>query len=109
MRLPVESIALPTVDNVGHTPPGLGNPLPEGDAMILSTIPTTASVVELTIPIILPDQTEEERWCVLVVTGSVRRLNLESTGVVLRDVVTALAGGVAFWNPQMAAVLPGPI
>ena len=45
----------------------------------------------------------------LVVTASVRRLNLEATGVILRDTVTASVGGVAFWNPQMAAVLPGPI
>ena len=83
--LPVESIALPTVDNVGHTPPGLVNPLLERDAMILSTVPTPALVVELTSPIIPPDQTEEERQYVLVVTASVRRLNLQSTGVILRD------------------------
>ena len=106
---PVESIALPTADNVGHTPPGLANPPLERDAIVLSTMPTTASVVELTSPIILPDQTEEERWYVLVVTASVRRLNLESTRVVLRDTVTTSAGGAAFQNPQMAAVLPGPV
>ena len=105
----VESIASPTAKNVGHTPSGLANPLLEGDATVLSTILTTASVVELTSPIILPDQTEEERWYVLVVTALVRRLNLESTGVVLGDTVTTLAGGVVFQNPQMAAVLPGPI
>ena len=106
---PVESIASPTVHNVGYTPPGLVNPLLERDATVFSTIPTTASVVELTSPIILPDQTEEERWYMLVVTALIRRLNLESTGVILGDMVTALAGGVAFQNPQMAAVLPGPI
>ena len=77
--------------------------------MVPSTVPTTALVVELTSPIVLPDQTEEERWYVLVVTALVRRLNLESTGVILGDMVTALAGGVAFWNPQMTEVLPGPI
>ena len=66
-------------------------------------------MVELTSPIILSNQTEEERWYMLVVTASVRRLNLEATRVILRDMVTASAGEVAFWNPQMAAVLPGPI
>ena len=45
----------------------------------------------------------------LVVTALVRRLNLEATGVILRDMVTASAGEVAFQNTQMAAVLPGPI
>ena len=73
--------------------------------MVLSTIPTTASVVELTNPIIPPDQTEEERWYMLVVTASVRRLNLESPRVIFRDMVTTLAREVAFQNPWMAAVL----
>ena len=45
----------------------------------------------------------------LVVTASVRRLNLEATRVILRDMVATSAGGVAFLNPQIAAVLPGPI
>ena len=45
----------------------------------------------------------------LVVTASVRRLNLEVTGVVLRDTVTTSAGDGAFWNPQMVAVLHGPV
>ena len=76
---------------------------------ITQLVPTTASVAELTSPIILSDQTEEERWYVLVVTASVGRLNLEATGVILRDMVTASARGVAFQNPWMAAVLPGPV
>ena len=68
----VEPIALPTVDDVGHTPPGLGNPLSGGDATVLSTkpemedwptgqdtspievltqlVPKTASVVKLPAP-----------------------------------------------------------
>ena len=103
---PVKPIALLTADEVGHTLPGLRNPLPEGDATVLSTkpkmedwptgqdaspieaitqlVPTTPSVVKLTSPIVLTDQTEEERWYMLVVTASVRRLNLEATRVVLR-------------------------
>ena len=128
---PVKPIALPTVDDVGHTPPGLGNPLPDGDVTVLSTkpemedwltgqdtspieaitqlVPTTALVVELTSPIIPSNQTEEERWYVLVVTALVRRLNLEATRVILGDTVTASAGGAAFWNPQMVAILPSPV
>ena len=128
---PVKPIASPTADDVGHTLPGLvGSPL-EGNATVLSTepkmkdwptgqdaspieaitqlVPTTASVVELPSPIIPSNQTEEERQYVLVVTASVRRLNLEATGVILGDMVTASARGAAFWNPQMVAVLPGPL
>ena len=52
-------------------------------------IPTTASVVELTNPIISSDQTKEERQYMQVVTALVRRLNLEATGVILGDMVTA--------------------
>ena len=56
-----------------------------------------------------PDWTEEEKQYVLVVTTSVRSLNLEMTGVILRDTVTTSARGGAFQDPCMAAVLPGPI
>ena len=129
--LPVKPIALPTVDDVGHTPPGLAIFPLEGDTTFLSTksemedwpmgqgaspieaatqlVPTTALVVELTSPLILPDQTEEERGYMLVVTALVRRLNLEATGVILGDTVTTSARGVAFQNPQMAVVLNGPV
>ena len=122
--LPVKPIPSLTMDDVEHTPPGLANPLPEADATVLSTkpemkdwptgqdaspieaetqlVPTTTLVDELTIPIIPSNQAEEERWYVLVVTASVRRLNLEATGVILRDTVTTSA----FQNPQMAAVFP---
>ena len=31
------------------------------------------------------------------------------TGVILRDTVTTLAVGEAFWNPHMAAVLLGAV
>ena len=77
---PVEPIALPTVDDIGHTLPGLAKPPPEGDATVLPTksemedwptdqdtspieaitqiVPTTALVVELTSPITPSDQTE---------------------------------------------------
>ena len=73
------------------------------------TASATTLVVKLISPNIPPNQTEEENWYILVVTTSVRRLNLEMTGVVLRDTVTASAGGEAFQNPHMAAGLPGPV
>ena len=69
----------------------------------------TQPVAKLTSPIVPLNQTEEERWDMLVVTASLRRLNLETTGVILGDMVTVSAGGVAFSNPHMVAVLPRPV
>ena len=75
---------------------------------VAQTVPTIGPVVELTVPLVPSDQAEGERWDMLVVAAFVRRLNLEATGVILGDTVTALAKGVAFENPQMVAVLHGP-
>ena len=127
----VESNSTRVQETCGITPSLFGSPPERGDAMVLSTKPKiedqltgqdaslmkaatqpasdTTSVVKLTSPIIPPDWTEEERQYMLVVTTSVRSLNLETTRVVLGDMVTTLAGGMAFWNPCMAAVLPRPI
>ena len=66
------------------------------------------SGVDLTRPITPPDRTEEENWYVLVITTSIRQLNLETTGVDLGESVTALPGRGAFQNPCMPAVLFGP-
>ena len=60
------------------------------------TASTTASVVKLTSPIAPTNQTEEEKWYILVVTTLVRSLNLETTSVILRDMVTTSARGRAF-------------
>ena len=65
------------------------------------------SRVELTRPITPPDRTEEENWYVLDVTTLIRQLNLETTGVDLRELVTALPGRGALQNPHMAAFLLG--
>ena len=72
------------------------------------TASPTMSRVELTRPIIPLDRMEEENQYVLVVTALVRQLNLETTGVVIRETVIALPGRSAFQNHRMAAVLSGP-
>ena len=129
---PAESIPSPTTVDVDHTPLGLTDTPLERDAMPLPTkpeveipkgmptsqatspirsvaqiVPTTGSMVKLTGPLIPSDQTEDERWYVLIVTALVRRLNLETNRVILGETVTTWAGEVASKNPQMAAVLPG--
>ena len=75
----------------------------------LSSASATASGVKLTSPITPPNWKEVEKQYVLVVTTSVRSLNLEMTGVVLGDMVTTSARGGAFQNPHMTAVLSGSI
>ena len=69
----------------------------------------TTSGVNMTSPITPPNHMEEERWYMLVATTLIRRLNLETTGVVLGDTATALPGGSAFPYPHMAAVLSGRV
>ena len=49
--------------------------------------PTTGSVAKLASPLAPSNQAEEERWQVLVVTASVRRLNLEANRVTLKDML----------------------
>ena len=73
------------------------------------TASATVSVVKTASPITPPNQTQEERWYVLVVTASIRNLNLEMTGVILGDTVTALPRGSTFQNHHMVAVLSRPI
>ena len=72
------------------------------------TASPTMSGVELTRSIAPLDKTEEENQYVLVITAPIRQLNLETTGVDLRESVATLPRRGAFRNPQMAAVLPGP-
>ena len=70
---------------------------------------TTMSGVKLTSPIAPPNQAEKEKQYVLVMTASIRQLNLEMTGVILRDTVTTSPRRSAFQNPHMAAVLSRPV
>ena len=77
------------------------------DATPQTTSPTM-SRVKLTGPISPPDRMEEENQYVLVTTASIRQLNLETTGVDLRETATASPRRGAFWNPHMADVLSGP-
>ena len=65
-------------------------------------------MAKLARPLAPSNQAEEERQCMLIVTASMGRLNLEVTVVNLRDTVTASVGRVGFEDPQMVAVLPGP-
>ena len=131
---PAEPTTLPAKVDVKDTLPGTAETPLGGDARVLLTesdvetpkdpltgwatsptevetqvLPTTGLVVKVASPLTLSDQAEEERQCVLTITASIGRLNLEATGVTPGDLVTASVGSVAFENPQMVAALPGPI
>ena len=120
----VKLTVMSTMVNGRHILPSLADRLLEWDATVFSATPeeeapedrpagqvinpiemvaplvsTMTSVDKLTSPIVPSDQTKEERWYVLVVTASVRRLNLEATGVILGDMVTTSARGVTFQDP----------
>ena len=58
------------------------------------TISPAMSWVELTRPITPLDRMEEENQYILVITTSIRQVNLETTGIDLRESVTALPGRV---------------
>ena len=78
--------------------------------VVTQVVPTTGLVVKLAGPLIPSDQAEGERQYVLVVSASVRRLNLEATTVIHGDMdncefkfkhvdefVLIFGGGVS-WN-----------
>ena len=99
-------------------PPQSPRPTPVGDQPVeqdtsfmeatTQTASPAMSGVELTRPITPLDRMEEENWYVLVITTSIRQLNLETANVDLGEMVTALPGRGAFQNPHMVAVFLGP-
>ena len=94
-------------------PTPVGNqPVEQNTSFMEATTQTTSpamSNVELTRPITPPDRTEEENQYMLVITASIRQLNLETTGVDLGESEAASPGRGAFQNPHMAAVFSGPV
>ena len=56
------------------------------------------SDVKLTRCITPADRMEEENWYILVVTASIRQLNLGTADDDLRELVTASSGRDAYWN-----------
>ena len=66
-------------------------------------VPTSRLVDKLASPPTPSDQVGGEKQCILSVTTSVGKLNLEATGVTSIDTMFASVRGVAFRNPHMAA------
>ena len=71
-------------------------------------VPTTGLVDKLASSPMPPNQVGGEKQCVLMVTTSVGRLNIEATRVTSVDTMFASVEGVAFGNPCMVASLSGP-
>ena len=89
--------------DVSHTDP---TDAPSPITMV-TQITSTGWVVQLAGSLTPWDQTEEEKWYVLIVTTSVRALNLEMTRVILSETMTASVGELAPENPQMEAIFSG--
>ena len=110
---PCVTISERTYTMVPLTRPQVDNQPIQQDASLMEaatqTTSTTMSRVELTSPIAPLDWMEEENRYVLVMTASIRLLNLETTGVILGETVTTLPRRSAFQNPHMAAILSGPV
>ena len=98
------TVVLSTGLQVDEQPVGQNASLMEATTQAASP---TMSGVKLMSPIASPDGMEEENQYVLVMTALIRWLNLETTSIVLRKMVTALPRRSAFQNPSMAAVLSG--
>ena len=101
----------PSLSSFSRIVPPLGDKPSEHDTSFTEATTQTASLAmsdaELTGCITLPDRMEEENWYVLVITTSIRQLNLESANNNLGESSTAPPGRDTFQNPCMVAVLSG--
>ena len=78
------------------------------EAATQTTSPAMTNV-ELTGCIIPPDRTQEENQYVLVITASIRQLNLGTADDDLEELVTASPGQDDYWNPCRADVFSVPM
>ena len=81
---------------LGDEPSELDTSFTEATAQTTSL---AMSDVEPTRHIIPPDGMEEENWYLLLITTSIRQLNLGSAGNDLGESSTAPPGKDTFWNP----------
>ena len=110
---PCVTISERTYTMVPSTRPQVDNQPIGQDASLMEattqTASTTMSGVKLTSPITPPDWTEEKDWYVLVMTALIRHLNLETTGVILGEMVATSTRRSALKNPHIAPILSGPV
>ena len=99
--------------SLGGIEPPLDNQPGEQNICFMEATTQTASLpvtnVELAECITPPGRTEEKNWYVLVVTTSIRQLNLGTADDDLMELVAASPGRDAYQNPHMAAVFPVPM
>ena len=106
---PRDSIKMPLAKIDTDTPKDLATTWAASPAEAESwVVPTTRLVDKLAGPPTPPNQVGGEKQCMLMVTTSVGRLNLEATHVTYVDTMFASVGVVAFGNPHMVASLLGP-
>ena len=93
---------------LGRMEPPLDNQPGKQNICFMEAASQTASPamtnVKLTGHITPPDRMEEESWYVLVITTSIRQLDLGTTDNDLGESVAVSPGRDAYQNPSMAAV-----
>ena len=104
---PKNEVTVPVTEMDTGTPRDLMTPWAASPAMAENQIiPTTRSGDKPVSPI-PSGQVGGERPCILTVTASIGRFNLEATGVPPSDIIIALVGRMTFGSPHMVASLPG--
>ena len=105
--LPIDEVMVPATEIDTDAPRDLMNPWAASPAMAENwIIPTTGLGGKLVSPT-PSDQVRGEKPCILTVTTSIGRLNLEATGVTPSNTVIALVGRMTFQNPCMAVTFLG--
>ena len=105
--LPKNEVMVPATEMDSDASKDLINPWAASPAMAEHQItPTTKPGDKLVSPT-PADQVEGERPCILTVTASIGRLNLEAAGVTPGNTVIASVGRMTFGNAHVVASLPG--
>ena len=105
--LPKKEVAVPVTEMDNGTLRDLINPWAASPAMVENQIISTSALGDEPVSPTPSHQVGGERPCILTVTTSIGRLNLEATGVTPSDTVIASIGRMTFRNPHMAASLLG--
>ena len=105
--LPKDEVIVPATKMDNGTLKDLINPWAASSAMVENQITPTTGLGDKPVSPTPSEQVGEERTCILTVTTSIGRLNLEATGVNPHNTVITSVGRITFGNPHMVVSLPG--
>ena len=105
--LPQNEVMVPATKMDTGAQRDLMNPQTASPAMAENQIVPTTRPGDQPVSPTPSDQVRGEEPCILTVTATIGRLNLEATGVTPSNTVIALVGRMTFRNPCMETSLPG--